>query len=278
MSTFSSTVRPPPLALLVEDDSDTRQMYAEWLGHSGFRVAEASTASEAIEIAQRLHPHVIATDIGLLGDVDGCVLCERLRSDFRTRSIPIIAVTAWAFGGHVERARRAGCDSVLIKPCLPKELLAEIQRLLGRTLTNTPSAIVRSLLGTLRTEAESGAHRSPALTRRRDALLAVLEPLITALPVAGFVADDAGSYMLANRRASEVTGYSADELLRLSVWHLTPAMNEREAETLWRAFLQQGEQSGDYQLLTKNGQIVRAAYAAHAHLLPRMHVSLLEPL
>jgi CheY-like chemotaxis protein len=116
--------------LLVENDGDTRDMYAEWLVHSGFRVAEAATVDEGFEKAHRLRPHVIATDIGLSGDGDGCALCERLKADERTRAIPVIAVTAWAIGGHVERARSAGCDSVLIKPCLPEELLAEIQRLL----------------------------------------------------------------------------------------------------------------------------------------------------
>lgn len=130
MSPTRPNVRLPPLALLVENDGDTRDMYAEWLVHSGFRVAEAGTADEAFEKARRLRPHVITTDIGLSGDGDGCALCERLKADARTRSIPIIAVTAWAIGGHVDRARSAGCDSVLIKPCLPAELLAEIRRVL----------------------------------------------------------------------------------------------------------------------------------------------------
>ena len=118
-----------PLALLVEDHVQTREMYAEWLVFSGFRVAEAATVDEAIEKTLSLHPHIITTDIGLHGS-DGCSLCERLKSDERTRKIPVIAVTAWAMGGHVERAREAGCDSVLIKPCLPEDLLKEIQRLL----------------------------------------------------------------------------------------------------------------------------------------------------
>jgi CheY-like chemotaxis protein len=116
------------LALLVENDGDTRDMYAMWLAYSGFRVAQAATADEAIKKAHRLHPNVITTDIGLSGHGDGCTLCERLKADASTRRIPVIAVTAWAIGGHVERARRAGCDSVLIKPCLPADLLAEIQR------------------------------------------------------------------------------------------------------------------------------------------------------
>jgi CheY-like chemotaxis protein len=105
-------------------------MYAAWLVYSGFRVAEATTVDEAMEKTLLLHPHVIATDIGLGDDGDGCELCQRLKADDRTRAIPIIAVTAWAMGGYVERALRAGCDSVLIKPCLPDDLLIEIRRVL----------------------------------------------------------------------------------------------------------------------------------------------------
>jgi two-component system cell cycle response regulator DivK len=131
MSPTPNTGPPSPLlALLVERDGDTRDMYREWLAYSGFQVVLAATVDDAMDKARRLLPHVITTDISLPGSADGCTLCERLRADARTQAIPIIAITAWAMGGHVERARRAGCDSVLIKPCPPAELLAEIRRLL----------------------------------------------------------------------------------------------------------------------------------------------------
>jgi len=111
---------------------------------------------------------------------------------------------------------------------------------------------------------------------RGGAPLEVLRRLIEALPVAALVADDDGRYVLTNPLASKLTGYSADELRRLSVWDLTPSKNDREAETLWRAFRQQRAQSGDYQLLTKAGRVVTAAYAARAHVLRGLHVSLLR--
>jgi CheY-like chemotaxis protein len=116
--------------LIVEDDSDTREMYTEWLVYSGFRVAQATDGIEAIEKARELRPDVIATDISLKGEIDGFQLTESLKSYAHTNKIPVIAVTGWAMGGYVERARKAGCDSVLVKPCLPETLLAEIQRLL----------------------------------------------------------------------------------------------------------------------------------------------------
>jgi CheY-like chemotaxis protein len=112
-------------------------MYAEWLVFSGFRVAEAATVAEAIKKTHLLRPHIITTDIGLAGEGDGCDLCIRLKADARTKEIPVIAVTAWAMGGHVERAHRAGCDSVLTKPCSPEKLLAEIHRLLSLPQTKT---------------------------------------------------------------------------------------------------------------------------------------------
>ena len=130
MSQTQTPSRPPPLALIVEDDADTREMYAEWLGFCGFTVIEASTAAEAVEKACTSRPDIITTDVALRGQ-DGCELCVQLKSDERTRTIPVVAVTAWAMGGQVERAWHAGCDSVLVKPVLPDALLAEILRILN---------------------------------------------------------------------------------------------------------------------------------------------------
>lgn len=136
MSRGSQNVRPPPLVLVVENDLHTREMYAEWLIYSGYRVAQATYADDAMEKARTLRPDIITTDIGLQGAKDGCQLCEDLKAYARTKDIPVIAVTAWTMGGHLERAREAGCDSVLVKPCLPETLLVEIQRLLKLTLTS----------------------------------------------------------------------------------------------------------------------------------------------
>lgn len=121
-----------PLVLIVDRDSESREMYAEMLTYSGMRVVESASAEDAIEKAQRLRPDLVTTGIGLQGDIDGCGLCERLKDDAQTSSIPVIALTAWAVGGHLERARRAGCDAVLVKPCPPETLLAEILRLIQR--------------------------------------------------------------------------------------------------------------------------------------------------
>ena len=106
-----------------------------------------------------------------------------------------------------------------------------------------------------------------------------LQELIDASPLAVLVANDTGSFVMTNHAASELTGYSPSELLKLSVWQLTPDVHEREAETLWRAFRQQAEQSGTYRLLRKDRRTIVASYAAKTNVLRGLHVSVLsEPL
>jgi two-component system cell cycle response regulator DivK len=119
-----------PLVLIVEDYEDAREMYAEYLKFSGFRVAEARNGLEAINKARDLHPDVILMDLALPG-MDGWEATRRLKGDERTRLIPIIAVTGHALSGHSDTARRAGCDAFVSKPCLPDALVAEVRRMLG---------------------------------------------------------------------------------------------------------------------------------------------------
>ena len=116
-----------PLVLLVEDDRDTREMYSEYLSHSGLRVTEAPSGGRALERAREQTPDVVVTDIAMPG-MDGIELSRRLRAEGSTREVPIIAVT----GNAGARAREAGCDVVLEKPCTPDCLLHVIEGVLDK--------------------------------------------------------------------------------------------------------------------------------------------------
>lgn len=129
---------------------------------------------------------------------------------------------------------------------------------------------------TPRTALSSLARRARALADSGEKPLAAIGAVIEAVPLAALVADDDGRYVLANAAAIQLTGYAARALRRLSVWDLTPAPNKHEFEVLWRAFIQQREQRGDYDLITKSGQVVPVEYAARANVLPHLHVSLLR--
>jgi two-component system, cell cycle response regulator DivK len=124
------TEQNSPLILVVDDYQDAREMYAEYLQFSGFRVAEARNGNEAIEQAFALRPDLILMDLSLPG-MDGWEATRQLKSDERTRHIPVVALTGHALAGASEGARKAGCDAFVTKPCLPDDLVVEVRRMLN---------------------------------------------------------------------------------------------------------------------------------------------------
>lgn len=122
-----------PLVLIVDDYQDAREMYAEYLEYSGFRVAEARNGLEAVEKAFSLNPAVILMDLSL-PVMDGWEATRRLKGDPRTRTIPVVALTGHAMDGHSREAQDAGCDAYVTKPCLPDALVREVERVLATVL------------------------------------------------------------------------------------------------------------------------------------------------
>ena len=124
------TFETAPLILVVDDYQDAREMYAEYLVFSGFRVAEARNGNEAVAQAFALTPDLILMDLSLPG-MDGWEATRLLKADERTKHIPVVALTGHALAGASEGARKAGCDSFVTKPCLPDDLVVEVRRMLS---------------------------------------------------------------------------------------------------------------------------------------------------
>jgi CheY-like chemotaxis protein len=124
------TDQSAPLILVVDDYQDAREMYAEYLQFSGFRVAEARNGNEAVTQAFNLQPDLILMDLSLPG-MDGWEATRVLKADARTKHIPVVALTGHALAGASEGARKAGCDSFVTKPCLPDDLVVEVRRMLN---------------------------------------------------------------------------------------------------------------------------------------------------
>jgi two-component system cell cycle response regulator DivK len=119
-----------PLVLVVDDFQDNREMFAEFLLISGFRVAEAATGREALDRAFALLPDVVLMDLSL-PELDGWEATRRLKRDPRTCHIPVVALTGHVLADCSREARDAGCDAFLTKPCLPEALVVEVRRLLA---------------------------------------------------------------------------------------------------------------------------------------------------
>ena len=122
-----------PLVLVVEDDPETRHFYMEAFARAGFQVDQAHNGHQALEKARRLPPDLVLADIALPG-MDGIELCRELRADDRTRAVRFLAITGYGDRQYPDRARGAGADQVLIKPCTAQALVAEACRLLGAPL------------------------------------------------------------------------------------------------------------------------------------------------
>ena len=86
------TTEHGPLILVVDDYQDAREMYAEYLQYSGFRVAEAKNGNEAVAQARSLKPDLILMDLSLPG-MDGWEATRVLKADEATKKIPIVALT-----------------------------------------------------------------------------------------------------------------------------------------------------------------------------------------
>jgi two-component system cell cycle response regulator DivK len=118
--------QPPrtPRILIVEDHADTRQMYAAFLSAS-FEVIEAADGNEALAAAREHRPDAIVTDMSLPG-MDGFELIQQLRREGATKDTAVLCLSGFSGERHEERAREAGCDRVVQKPCLPDALAEAI--------------------------------------------------------------------------------------------------------------------------------------------------------
>ena len=124
-----------PLILVVEDFDDAREMYRDYLEYSGFRVETARDGREAIEKARSHRPDLILMDLSLPG-VDGWEATRLLKADPATSDLVVVALSAHALSAEGERARAAGCDGFIAKPCLPPDLVQEIGKYLKRRGTD----------------------------------------------------------------------------------------------------------------------------------------------
>jgi two-component system phosphate regulon response regulator PhoB len=117
--------------LVVEDEPQIQELVAINLEHLGHRVLRAASAEEAETAIRAALPDVVVLDWMLPGE-SGLSFARRLRSDERTRDLPILMLTARAMEQDKISGLEAGADDYLTKPFSPKELAARIKAVLRR--------------------------------------------------------------------------------------------------------------------------------------------------
>ena len=113
--------------LIVEDNTDARELMAIVLQRSGFEIVEAANGLEALERTLDNRPDLIIMDIGL-PKMTGDQVTARIKADPSTADIPVIVNTAFNDGAYIQRAIAAGAAEVLRKPTELKVLIHVVRR------------------------------------------------------------------------------------------------------------------------------------------------------
>jgi CheY-like chemotaxis protein len=113
--------------LIVDDNATNLKLVAYLMKANGYEVDTALEAEAALDAIARHRPDVILMDIQLPG-IDGLELTRRLKADPGSRDIVIIAVTAYAMKGDLDKALAAGCDDYITKPIDTRSLPETIAR------------------------------------------------------------------------------------------------------------------------------------------------------
>ncbi len=129
MTTEEERAQRKPLILVVDDYDESREMCAELLEQSGFRVAEANDGAQSLKKVQELMPDVVLMDLTLPG-IDGWEAMRRLKLDPRTRNIPIVVLSGHEPADLPRPSADVHWDAFVTKPCTPEALVAAVSRAL----------------------------------------------------------------------------------------------------------------------------------------------------
>ena len=131
---YSATPLSGIKVLVVDDEPDARQLIRRVLIECGAEVAVAGSVDEAMSLIESSRPDIMVSDVGM-PDQDGYDLIRRVRARLAAKTLPAVALTAFARSEDRRRALLAGFQTHVSKPVDPAELVAVVASLVERTGT-----------------------------------------------------------------------------------------------------------------------------------------------
>ncbi|WP_312870225.1 response regulator [Streptomyces himalayensis] len=149
--------------LVVDDNKVIRQLIRVNLELEGFEVVTAADGAECLDVVQQVRPDVVTLDV-VMPRLDGLRTAARLRSEPRTRDLPLVIVSACT-QYEVEHGLDIGVDAFLAKPFEPAELVQTVRQLIERERRGDGGEVEVGGGGDPDTEGEAGAGSGVATER-----------------------------------------------------------------------------------------------------------------
>ena len=126
---MTNTEHSKKLVMIVEDNELNLKLFRDLLEAHGYATLHTSNGFEVLDLAHQNNPDLILMDIQL-PEVSGLEITSWLKADTELKTIPIIAVTAFAMRGDEEKIRAGGCDDYLSKPIAVHQFIATVKKYL----------------------------------------------------------------------------------------------------------------------------------------------------
>jgi len=115
--------------LIVEDNELNMKLFHDLLDAHGYNTLQTKDGMEALAIVRQHRPDLILMDIQL-PEVSGLEVIKWIKEDDNLRSIPVVAVTAFAMKGDEEKMREGGCDAYIAKPISVGKFIETVRQFL----------------------------------------------------------------------------------------------------------------------------------------------------
>ncbi len=120
--------------LIIEDEEDAAELFAEMMRVSGFRVLKTSSSAPAIDMMSAEKPDVVLLDI-MMPEISGLDILRQMRRDPALANIPVVVVSAKSMPADIKNGMEAGAFTYLTKPVGFLDLKEAVERAMGSQAT-----------------------------------------------------------------------------------------------------------------------------------------------